>query len=175
MVRGAGWRELYPRLRWREKNVLDIPLYRPDGGVEKVPQRNGFSSASMPSPGFCFRSIKRWWSQLVSSADCGVASPAPRLHAAWLTVTDTLAVPNGIGRYAQKATIVGTSGPSPALPEADGSRSPIPTHFPKGLANPCSSRSIPDRRAGQDLYGCWTRSQPHSLGAKPAPHQWRRE
>jgi hypothetical protein len=28
-VRGAGWRELYPRLRWREKNVLDNPFYRP--------------------------------------------------------------------------------------------------------------------------------------------------
>jgi hypothetical protein len=29
MVRGAGYREPNPRLRRREKNVLDIPLYRP--------------------------------------------------------------------------------------------------------------------------------------------------
>ena len=29
MVRGAGCREPNPRLRRREKNVLDIPLYRP--------------------------------------------------------------------------------------------------------------------------------------------------
>ena len=28
MVRGAGCREINPRLRRREKNVLDIPFYR---------------------------------------------------------------------------------------------------------------------------------------------------
>ena len=30
MVRGAGWREPNLRLRRREKNVLDMPLYRSD-------------------------------------------------------------------------------------------------------------------------------------------------
>jgi hypothetical protein len=29
MVTGAGGREPNPRLRWKEKNVLDIPSYRP--------------------------------------------------------------------------------------------------------------------------------------------------
>jgi hypothetical protein len=36
MVRGAGCREINPRLRRREKNVLDIPLYRSGVAVEKV-------------------------------------------------------------------------------------------------------------------------------------------
>src|SRR5271157_4919407 len=38
MVRGAGWREPNPRLRRREKNVLDIPLYRP-GVYTQNPRR----------------------------------------------------------------------------------------------------------------------------------------
>jgi hypothetical protein len=41
MVRGAGWREPNPRLRRREKNVLDIPLYRTgDYAQNPVNERN---------------------------------------------------------------------------------------------------------------------------------------
>src|SRR5205823_7174288 len=34
MVRGAGCREINPRLRRREKNVLDIPFYRSDDSAQ---------------------------------------------------------------------------------------------------------------------------------------------
>jgi hypothetical protein len=44
MVRGAGWRELYPRLRWREKNVLDNPFYRSDGMRRAGPRRDAIRS-----------------------------------------------------------------------------------------------------------------------------------
>ena len=39
MVRGAGCREPNPRLRRREKNVLDIPLYRPGHNASYPPKR----------------------------------------------------------------------------------------------------------------------------------------
>jgi len=37
MLRGAGCRELNPRLRRREKNILDIPFYRPGHYAQNAP------------------------------------------------------------------------------------------------------------------------------------------
>src|SRR6266705_1767002 len=41
MVRGAGGREPNPRLRRREKNVLDIPLYRTAITLKTLNERYG--------------------------------------------------------------------------------------------------------------------------------------
>src|ERR1700675_3348077 len=85
MVRGAGCRELNPRLRRREKNVLDIPLYRSAlalndrgrGGADPVnefykkgcQEKNSastggrdFSLEIQPTVVFATLEKHRWWS-----------------------------------------------------------------------------------------------------------------
>src|ERR1035437_1420442 len=48
MLRGAGCREPNPRLRRREKNVLDIPLYRPGHSAQNPPKP--YSPTARPLP-----------------------------------------------------------------------------------------------------------------------------